>query len=224
MSIALHAAAPSTGVWLQAYPGLGVPALAIAAAGTHGASHLLNDLSLPADADKEYRFAIVTPPASCTLALYPDGSYIATPPPGTVDLTDSFSYRLWEDGTDLGTASQIIVIGAGTAGSYTATMAALSAAAAYAGFAATYTAPGAGAYTATMASLSAAAAYAGFAATYAPPGAGAYSATMAALSATASVSGFAAVYVAPTSTTWTGLSIRRAARTPARRTLKGFTA
>lgn len=170
MSIALHAAAPSTGIWLQAYPGLGVPALVIASGGTHGPSHLLNDLSLPADADKEYRFAIVTPPASCALALYPDGSYIATPPPGTVNLTDSFVYRLLEDGADLGTATQIIVIGAGTAGSYTATMAALAAGSTYAGGAATYTAPGgAPAYTATMAALVAGSAYAGGAAVYAAP-------------------------------------------------------
>lgn len=56
--------------------------------------------------------------------------------------------------------------------SYTATMAALAVATGYAGFAATYAAPGggAGSHTATMAALAAATAYAGFAATYAAPG------------------------------------------------------
>ncbi|MBK9362993.1 MAG: hypothetical protein IPM99_18765 [Rubrivivax sp.] len=156
------------------YAGHGVRGDAIPSTGTHGPSPLYNDLSLPADAAKEHRWGIVTPPATGALVVYEDGSYAYTPPGGTVDLTATYTYRLWQDGVDLGTASESIVIGAGsgTPGSHTATMAALAAATAYSSFAATYAAPGggAGSHTATMAALAAATAYSSFAATYTAQG------------------------------------------------------
>lgn len=96
------------------YAGHGVRGDQVPSTGTHGPSPIYNDLALPGDAAKEYRWAIVTPPASGSLVIYEDGSYAYTPPGGTVDLTASYTYRLWQDGTDLGTATESIVIGAGS--------------------------------------------------------------------------------------------------------------
>lgn len=93
------------------YAGHGVRGDAVPSTGTHGPSPIYNDLSLPADAAKEYRWSIVTPPATGTLVPNEDGSFDYTPPPGTVDLVTTFVYRVWEDGVDMGTAPVTIVIG-----------------------------------------------------------------------------------------------------------------
>lgn len=152
------------------YAGHGVTGDQVPSTGTHGASPIYNDLVLPADAAKEYRWAIQTPPLVGALQAFEDGSYAYAPPGGTVDLTVSFIYRLWEDGIDRGTTTQIIVIGAGSSGSYTAAMASLAAGAVYAGGAAAYAAPGgAPTYLATMAAHLAGNVYAGSAAIYVAP-------------------------------------------------------
>jgi hypothetical protein len=98
------------------YAGHGVRGDQVPSTGTHGPSPIYNDLTLPADAAKEFRWGIVTPPAVGELAIYEDGSYAYTPPPGTVDLTVTYTYRLWVDGVDAGTATETIVIGAGSGG------------------------------------------------------------------------------------------------------------
>ena len=96
------------------YAGHGVRGDAVPSTGTHGPSPVYNDLVLPADAAKEYRWAITAPPASGTLTVYEDCSYSYAPPGGTTDLTVTYTYRLWQDGLDMGTAVETIVIGAGS--------------------------------------------------------------------------------------------------------------
>lgn len=94
---------------VSAYTGHGVPGSAVPSTGTHGPSPIYNDLSLPADAAKEYRWAIVTPPASGSLVIYEDGSYAFTAPGSG---SYGYTYRLWEDGADKGTAAVSITVAA----------------------------------------------------------------------------------------------------------------
>lgn len=123
------------------YAGHGVRGDQVPSTGTHGPSPIYNDLALPADAAKEYRWGIVTPPAVGTLVVYEDGSYAYTPPGGTVDLTATYTYRLWQDGADLGTATESIVIGAGS--SLALSPAALASSSALSAASITYAPPGA---------------------------------------------------------------------------------
>lgn len=98
------------------YAGHGVRGDAVPSAGTHGPSPVYNDLALLADATKEYRWAITTPPSAGSIVAYEDCSYAYTPPIGTTNLTVTYGYRLWEDGADKGTATETIIIGAGSGG------------------------------------------------------------------------------------------------------------
>jgi hypothetical protein len=81
----------------------------VPSAGEHGPSYLYNDLSLPADANKEIRGLIVTAPSAGTFFAFEDGSFSLV---GAPDGTYTFTYRLFVDGADLGTATATIVIGA----------------------------------------------------------------------------------------------------------------
>lgn len=94
---------------VSAYTGHGVPGSAVPSTGTHGPSPIYNDLALPADAGKEYRWAIVTPPASGSLVIYEDGSYAFTAPGSG---SYGYTYRLWEDGADKGTAAVTLSVAA----------------------------------------------------------------------------------------------------------------
>ena len=87
--------------------GLGVRGSQVPASGDAGAGFLYNDLSLPADADKEVRGLIVTPPAAGTLVVNEDSSFTFTAPDGVY----SFVYRLFVDGADLGTATVTLTVG-----------------------------------------------------------------------------------------------------------------
>lgn len=78
------------------------------ATGAHGAGYLYNDWQA-GDDDKEFRGLIVTPPDSGTLVAYEDGSFDFTAP---ADGSYSFTYRLFVDGADLGTATASVTIGA----------------------------------------------------------------------------------------------------------------
>lgn len=116
MSIRLDSAQLlSPGILLSEYPGHGVRGADVPSGGAHGPSPLFNDLALPGDADREYRWQVVTPPSVGALQVFENGAYEYTPPGGTTDLTVSFVYRLWQDGVDIGTATETIVIGAGNA-------------------------------------------------------------------------------------------------------------
>ena len=87
---------------VSAYAGHGVRGDAVPSTGAHGPSPIYNDLSLPADASKEYRWGLVTPPASGALKMYENGSFEYTP---SGSGPASFTYRLWEEGIDKGTAN-----------------------------------------------------------------------------------------------------------------------
>lgn len=76
--------------------GHGVLGSQIPATGENGASFLYNDLSLPADADKEIRGLITRWPAAGVLYVYEDGSFTYTGP------STDFEYQLYVDGVAVG--------------------------------------------------------------------------------------------------------------------------
>jgi len=88
--------------------GLGMPGALIPSEGVDGPSYLFNDLSLPADAGKEIRGLIVTPPGVGTWFAYEDGSFTFTDAPDGVYLVP---YELYVDGPLVGTATITITIG-----------------------------------------------------------------------------------------------------------------
>lgn len=77
--------------------GLGVLGSEIASTGTNGPGYIYNDLTLPADANKEYSGFVETPPGVGTFFAFEDSSFTYSGP------TTSFVYRLREDGVDKGT-------------------------------------------------------------------------------------------------------------------------
>lgn len=95
-----------SGGWLtSAYPGLGILGSAIPTTGDNGGSPVLND---GISAGKEYRWALVTSPASGTITLYEDLTFEFS---GAADGIHSATYRLWEDGVDQGTATITLQVG-----------------------------------------------------------------------------------------------------------------
>lgn len=95
-----------SGGWLtSAYPGLGILGSAIPTTGDNGGSPVLND---GVSAGKEYRWALVTSPASGTITLYEDLTFEFS---GATDGIHSATYRLWEDGVDQGTATITLQVG-----------------------------------------------------------------------------------------------------------------
>lgn len=91
--------------------GLGVLGSDIPATGEHGAGYVYNDLSLPADAGKEVRGLIVTPPSAGQFFAYEDTSFTFV---GAPDGAYTFVYRLFVDGADLGTATATLNVGSVT--------------------------------------------------------------------------------------------------------------
>lgn len=87
--------------------GLGVLGYEVPSGGDNGAGYLYNDLSLPADNDKEVRGLIIAPPSAGTLFAYENSSFEFAAPDGSYE----FTYRLFVDGVDLGTATASISIG-----------------------------------------------------------------------------------------------------------------
>lgn len=84
--------------------GLGVLGSAIPSTGTNGPSYMYNDLTLPADANKEYSGFVVTPPGIGTFFAYEDGSFTYT------GASTSFVYKLREDGVDKGNQTVTITM------------------------------------------------------------------------------------------------------------------
>lgn len=82
--------------------GLGLLGSEIASTGTNGPGYVYSDLVLPADANKEYRGYVIAPPGVGTFFAYEDTSFTYSGP------STSFTYRLYEDGVDLGT--QVVTI------------------------------------------------------------------------------------------------------------------
>jgi hypothetical protein len=101
------------GAYVVGETGLGVLAENIPSSGLDGASFLYNDLSLPADTGKEIRGLIVTPPSDGTFYAWEDGSFSLV---GAADNTYPFTYRLYVDGVDQGTATATITVGAVVSG------------------------------------------------------------------------------------------------------------
>lgn len=108
MSIRVDTSSLIPGAIVCGNRGLGVIGSAIPSDGDHGAGYAYNDLSLPADANKEIRGEILTVPSSGNFFAYEDTSFELD---GAADGTYTFSYRLYVDGADLGTATATIVVG-----------------------------------------------------------------------------------------------------------------
>lgn len=106
MSWASNPDSALSGGWLtSAYPGMGILGSDIQTSGDNGGSPVLND---GISAGKEYRWALVTPPASGTITLYEDLTFEFS---GASDGIHSATYRLWEDGVDQGTATITLQVG-----------------------------------------------------------------------------------------------------------------
>lgn len=88
--------------------GLGVLGSSVPSTGDNGAGYLYNDLSLPADANKEVRGLILTQPSAGTLYAYEDSSFEFT---GAPDGTYTFTYRLYVDGADTGVGTVNLQVG-----------------------------------------------------------------------------------------------------------------
>jgi chitodextrinase len=85
--------------------GLGILAQNIPSTGTNGAPPIYNDLSFPADNDKEVRWEIVTPPPSGNFFAYEDGSFTY------LGDTNTLTYKLWVAGQDMGNATVTLNVG-----------------------------------------------------------------------------------------------------------------
>ena len=109
MSIRVDSVSLIAGALVVGNRGLGVFGSDIPSGGDDGASFLYNDLTLPDDAGKEIRGFIEVPPSAGNFFAFEDGSFTFTDAP---DGSYSFTYRLYEDGADLGTASSTVSIGA----------------------------------------------------------------------------------------------------------------
>ncbi len=107
MSLRVDTVSLISGALVCGHRGLGVRGSQVPASGDAGPGYLYNDLSLPADANKEVRGLIVTPPAAGTLATNEDSSFTFMAPDGSY----SFVYRLFVDGADLGTATVTLTVG-----------------------------------------------------------------------------------------------------------------
>lgn len=106
MSWASNPDSALSGGWLtSAYPGMGILGSDIPTTGDNGGSPVLND---GISAGKEYRWALVTSPASGTITLYEDLTFEFS---GATDGIHSATYRLWEDGVDQGIATITLQVG-----------------------------------------------------------------------------------------------------------------
>lgn len=98
MSLRIDTSEWISGALLIGNTGLGVIGSLIPSEGDNGAALAYNDLSLPADADKEIRIEILTRPSAGTLFVNEDTSFTFSGPDGAY----SFSYRLYVDGVATG--------------------------------------------------------------------------------------------------------------------------
>jgi len=110
MSLRVDSSSIIAGSLVCGDPGLGVLGSLVPSTGDNGAGYLYNDLSLPDDAAKEVRGLIVTPPSAGTFFAYEDSSFEFIAPDGAY----SFTYRLFVDGADLGTATASLYVGEAT--------------------------------------------------------------------------------------------------------------
>lgn len=96
------------GALVVGHRGLGVLGSDIPSTGDNGAGYLYNDLTLPADANKEVRGLILTQPSAGSLFAYEDSSFEFS---GAPDGSYTFTYRLYVDGVDSGTGTTTLTVG-----------------------------------------------------------------------------------------------------------------
>lgn len=113
MSHLVSLAAPITGAHtVKQYDGFGILGADIPTTGSDGGSVVLND---SIDPTKEYHWRVTSSPSAGTLTIYPDMSSLFS---GAPDGTYSWTYRLFENGVDQGTATVSETVGtASVAGS-----------------------------------------------------------------------------------------------------------
>jgi hypothetical protein len=92
--------------------GFGVLGSEIAATGDNGPGYAYNDLSLPADANKEVCGQITTWPSAGTLFAYEDTSFTFS---GAPDGTYTFQYQLYVDGVATGSPATVTLTVGGSA-------------------------------------------------------------------------------------------------------------
>ncbi len=88
--------------------GLGVKGSTIPSSGGDGPSPVYPSLSLPADANKEYRVVLVAQPSFGTMSI---GENTGTTVTNLQNGTTSFSLDLYEDGVKIGTIVNQVMIG-----------------------------------------------------------------------------------------------------------------
>lgn len=103
------------GLVLVGNTGLGVLGSAIPSSGTDGSSFLYNDITLPADANKQIRALILTRPSAGTLFVYEHGGFIFF---GAPDGTYTFTYQVYADGVTTGSPATVTLnVGSGVSAS-----------------------------------------------------------------------------------------------------------
>jgi len=112
MSCRVGTASLIAGACVVGNRGLGVLGSQVPSTGEGGRpSYLYNDLSLPADANKEVRGFITRAPAAGVFFAYEDGSFSYLGP------STDFDYQLYVDGVAVGAPVTVTIsMGAGTAG------------------------------------------------------------------------------------------------------------
>ena len=108
MSIRVDSSSLIAGAVVCGHRGLGVLGSAVPSTGDQGPGYLYPGLSLPADANKEVRGLIVTPPSTGIFVAYEDSSFTLT---GAPNGSYGFVFRLYVDGVDQGTATATVNIG-----------------------------------------------------------------------------------------------------------------
>jgi hypothetical protein len=92
--------------------GLGVLGSEVPSDGVDGASPIYAGLSLPAEADDEFRIVILTEPTLGTLFVYEDTSFNFTGPDGV----HTWTYQAYKNGIAYGIGTITLVIGQGLGG------------------------------------------------------------------------------------------------------------
>lgn len=105
---------PTPGGYHYGGGGLGVLGSLVPSDGIDGASPIYAGLSLPAEADNEFRIVINTTPVVGDLFVYEDTSFSFIGPDGV----HTWTYSAYKDGVLYGTGTVTLVIGEGLGGSF----------------------------------------------------------------------------------------------------------
>lgn len=106
---------PVAGGYHYGRGGLGVLGSEVPSYGDAGPALQYADISLPAEANDEFRVVLVTTPTLGTLTVYEDSSFEYTGPDGV----HTFSYAGYKNGILYGTATVTLTLGYGLAGTLT---------------------------------------------------------------------------------------------------------